>query len=306
MLGEDEDDAVVHMTSRVLHMTTRGRTLGLRGGGGEFDQAWVTVAHRMADSAGVVLRAHFRKPLRGDMNKADGSPVSEADRESEAAMRAVIQQAEASGEIPAAGVLGEEMGLTEAKEASRYTWVLDPIDGTKSFMAGKPTFGVLIALLRDGVPIMGVIDQPITRERWLGVEGRPTTLNGEVCRCDAVTKDMGDAILYCTTTAMFAKSGTDLAAFKRLEGETRFTIGSTDCYGYGLVASGHGGLVCEANLEPYDYFALVPILEGAGGFIGDWEGNRLTLASTGGRVLAAGNMVLADKALRLLSEGRTG
>lgn len=257
----------------------------------------------MADSAGVVLRACFRKPLKGDINKADGSPVSEADRQSEAAMRAVIQQAVESGELPEAGVLGEEMGLTPAASGSpsRFTWVLDPIDGTKSFMAGKPTFGVLIALLRDGVPVMGIIDQPITRERWVGVEGRKTTLNGEVCQTDQTTTGLENAILYCTSLTMFEGCEDGMKAFKRLEEQTRFTVGSSDCYGYGLIASGHGGLACEANLQPYDYFALVPIIEGAGGLVRDWEGNRLTLDYTGGKVLAAGNAVLANKALKLLS-----
>ena len=276
---------------------SRGR--GARG----VDKAWVTVAHRMADSAGVVLRAYFRKPLKGDVNKADGSPVSEADKQSEAAMRAVIEQAVESGELPEAGILGEEMGLTPAASGSksRFTWVLDPIDGTKSFMAGKPTFGVLIALLRDGVPVMGIIDQPITRERWVGVEGRQTTLNGEVCETDQRTERLQDAIMYCTSPTMFEGCEESMKAFKRLEEHTRFTVGSSDCYGYGLVASGYGGLACEANLQPYDYLALVPIIEGAGGLVRDWEGNRLRLGYTGDKVLAAGNAVLAHKALKLLS-----
>ncbi len=245
-------------------------------------------AARLADSAGVILREHFRCPAVVE-RKADGSPVTAADRAAEAAMRALIVE-----QYPAHGVIGEEEGAE--RSAARYVWVLDPIDGTQAFVTGKPSFGTLIALLEEGRPVLGLIDQPVTGERWLGRSGEGTTLNGTA----VATRDcaaLASAALYATTPHMF--DGSDARAFERLRGEVALTCYGADCYAYGLLASGFVDLVVEASLQPYDYCALVPVVEGAGGVMTDWEGKALGLESDG-RVIAAGTPALHGAALAIL------
>ncbi len=253
--------------------------------------AYARFAARLADGAGAILREHFRRPAAVE-RKADGSPVTAADRAAEAAMRALIAE-----QYPAHGVIGEEGGAE--RPAARYVWVLDPIDGTQAFVTGKPSFGTLIALLEDGIPVLGVIDQPITGERWLGRRGQGTTLNGAA----AGTRDcaaLASAALYATTPHMFG--GPAAAAFERLRGEVALTRYGADCYAYGLLASGFVDLVVEASLQPYDYCALVPVVEGAGGVMTDWEGRALGLDSDG-RVVAAGTPALHGAALAILGGG---
>jgi len=246
-------------------------------------------AQTLADRAGDILRRYFRTPIGFD-DKADASPVTIADREAEAAMRAAIAE-----RFPEDGILGEEMG-SERTDA-RFVWVLDPVDGTKSFISGKPLFGVLIGLAEEGRPAFGIIDQPITRERWCGGRGLPTTLNNAPQKTAAKTAP-GDAILYATTPYMF--EGADRDAFERLAKGVKHPLFGADCYAYGLLASGYADLVCEASLQPYDYFAPAAVIEGAGGVITDWDGKPLTIRS-GGRVLAAGNAALHRAALAILT-----
>jgi inositol-phosphate phosphatase/L-galactose 1-phosphate phosphatase/histidinol-phosphatase len=248
----------------------------------------VALAAALADLARPIIKAHFRTgTLISD--KADASPVTEADRAAEAAMRAAITEA-----LPDHGILGEEFG-PENTDAD-YVWVLDPIDGTKAFVTGKPLFGTLIALCYQGRPIIGVIDQPILDERWLGAAGRTSTLNGaEISTRAAAT--LKDAWLYATSPDMF--EGADSAAFARLGGAVKHTLYGADCYAYGLLSAGHTDLVCEASLKPYDYCAHVPIIEGAGGRMTDWSGEPLSIASDG-RVLAAGDGATHAAALGVL------
>ena len=174
--------------------------------------------------------------------------------------------------------------------------MLDPIDGTKSFIAGIPLFGILIALVENGAPVLGVIDQPILRERWVGAAGQPTRRNGTPVRSRACG-DLAQASLYATSPDMF---GAGRAAFGRLEGAVKATRFGADCYAYAQLASGFIDLVVEADLKPYDYCALVPVIEGAGGTITDWQGNKLGLKSDG-RVVAAGDGALAAKARAVLA-----
>lgn len=239
--------------------------------------AFVELAHRLADAAGPIIKRYFRSGAV-IVDKDDLSPVTVADRESEAAMRAIIAEAQ-----PAHGVLGEEMGADRAD--AEYVWVLDPIDGTKSFVTGKPLFGTLISLTHRGVPVIGIIDQPVLGERWLGIAGEAARFNGQTIKTRACAK-LADAWLYATTPQMFV--GADARAFENLAGSVKFPLYGADCYAYGMLAAGWTDLVCEASLKPYDWCALVPIVEGAGGRITDWEGRALTIAS-GGRVLAAGD-----------------
>jgi inositol-phosphate phosphatase/L-galactose 1-phosphate phosphatase/histidinol-phosphatase len=238
---------------------------------------FVAFADRLADAAGTVARRYFRTPVAVD-TKADQSPVTIADREAETAMRTLIADA-----YPAHGVLGEEHGASAT--GADHVWVLDPIDGTKSFISGVPLFGVLIALLREGRPILGIIEQPISRERWLGRAGAPSTLNGAPIKSRACPT-LGAASLFATTPDMF--QGADAAAFERLAKRVRLVRHGADCYAAGLLAMGFIDLVVESTLKPYDYCALVPVIEGAGGMVTDWAGRPLGLESDG-RMAAAGD-----------------
>jgi inositol-phosphate phosphatase / L-galactose 1-phosphate phosphatase / histidinol-phosphatase len=247
------------------------------------------LAEALADAAGAVIRPYFRQPIAVD-DKSDTSPVTIADREAEQAMRALI-----AAEFPADGIFGEEFGTV--REDAEWVWVLDPIDGTKSFISGIPLFGTLIALLHRGRPVLGIIDQPISHERWRGVAGQASTHNGNAIRARQCT-DLAAATLFATAPDMFR--GADAEAFARLKARAKLTRHGGDCYAYGLVASGFIDLVVEASLKPYDYCAIVPVVEGAGGAMTDWQGQPLGLASDG-RVVAAGDRALHKAALALLA-----
>jgi len=239
--------------------------------------AFVILAERLAEAVRPIVMGYFRSGVTID-DKADTTPVTVADREAETAMRRLIADA-----CPDHGILGEEYGADRVD--ATCVWVLDPIDGTKSFVTGKPLFGTLIALLREGTPIVGVIDMPALGERWIGVDGRPTTFNGRPARVRPCP-DLDRAWLYASSPHMFP--GADAEAFERLRLRCRAAIYGADCYAYGLLASGTVDLVCEATTKPHDYCALVPVVTGAGGMISDWRGRPLGLESDG-RVLAAGD-----------------
>jgi inositol-phosphate phosphatase/L-galactose 1-phosphate phosphatase/histidinol-phosphatase len=251
--------------------------------------AFLDLALRLADAAGPIIKRHFRSGAT-IVDKDDLSPVTIADRDSEAAMREIIAR-----DAPLHGVLGEEFGAERID--AEYVWVLDPIDGTKSFVTGKPLFGTLISLTHRGTPIIGIIDQPVLNERWVGVAGSPTRLNAQPIATRPCAT-LADAWMYATTPQMFV--GPDETAYNRLAGAVKFPMYGADCYAYGLLAAGWTDLVCEASLKPYDWCALVPIVEGAGGRISDWQGRALTLEPVG-RVLAAGDPALHDQALALLN-----
>lgn len=240
-------------------------------------QPFIDLAHRLADASAVVIRQHFRTPVAVD-DKFDDSPVTIADRDSETVMRDMVAQA-----FPDHGIVGEEHGVTNP--GAEWVWVFDPIDGTKAFITGKPSFGTLIALLRDGVPVLGMINQPIIHERWVGATGRGATLNGAVIRtraCDA----LGKASMYTTDPTMF--KGGDMDAFRRLESQVKLRRFGADCYAYGLLAGGWIDLVCEADLKLYDFAAIMPIITEAGGLVTDWQG-KIPGFDTDGRILAAGD-----------------
>ncbi len=249
----------------------------------------LALAGRLADAAGAVAMRHFRGALAVDA-KADASPVTVADREAELAMRSILE-----AERPEHGIFGEEHG--RARLDAEYVWVLDPIDGTKSFVIGKPLFGNLIALLHRGRPLVGIINCPALGERWVGMAGRPTTLNGKPVKSRAGIEPAA-AWLATTTPEMF--TGGDADAFARLRRGVRHAVYGGDCHSYGLLASGTLDLVAEANMQPYDYMALVPVIEGAGGVVTDWQGAALSIESDG-RVLAAGDAALHAAARRLLA-----
>jgi len=196
--------------------------------------------------------------------------------------------------FPRHGVIGEEYGRD--RDDAEFVWVLDPIDGTKSFISGVPLFGTLIALTRNGRPVLGVIDQPISRERWIGAHGAPTTMNGRPVRTRSIGS-LSAATLFATTPDMF--KGRDAAAFVRAAAAAKLVRYGADCYAYGLVALGCIDAVVEAELKPYDFAAMVPIVEGAGGVATDWAGRSLDIRSDG-RVAVAGDRSVHAELLALL------
>ena len=255
-------------------------------------EEWVELAHDLADLARPIAARYFRTPL-DIVSKADESPVTIADRTIEEAMRAEIER-----RFPHHGILGEEHGSVRLD--AEAVWVLDPIDGTKAFISGMPLFGTLIACCIGGVPVIGIIDQPIQRERWAGVAGQRSTYNGAPIRASGKT-DLSDAILYSTGPEMFEDTPEE-QGFESLKAKTALTRYSGDCYAHALLASGHVDLVVESGLQPYDYCALVPVIEGAGGVITDWDGQGLTIASDG-RTVSSGSRTLHGKALETLRHG---
>lgn len=255
-------------------------------------ESFLTLAEAMADAARQVTLKYFRQPL-DTIRKADDTPVTAADRETEALLRAMIAEA-----FPEHGVIGEEEGA-DRPEAS-HVWVLDPIDGTKKYITGHPMFGTLIALLREGEPILGVIDFPALGERWLGGRGRGAFFSNGAgkqqvsCRPCA---DLSQAALYTTAPEMF--QGADTQAFGRLRRSVWFPLYGGECYAYGLLSSGRADIVIEADMGIYDYLSHVAVVTEAGGSITDWEGRPLGLES-GGKVIAAGDPDCHAAALALL------
>ncbi len=250
---------------------------------------YLTTALEAIDTARKITSKYFRTPLEID-NKLDQTPVTIADRETESAMRTLIL-----GKHPDHGFFGEESG--DQTDSQQWRWIIDPIDGTKSYATGKPTFGTLIALLYDELPVLGIIDHGALKERWIGIHGRPTTFNGTTCTTSSV-QNLLQATIYTTTLDMFDQKSFN--QYSKLSEECRFRAFGGDCYSYGLLSSGYTDLVCEADLKPFDYLALVPVVEGAGGIITDWKGNSLSLHS-GDQVLAAANSTLHRAALERLN-----
>lgn len=253
------------------------------------EKPFLQLAEQLANAAAVVVRRHFRTPI-AIADKDDASPVTIADRDAESAMRTLIEAT-----FPSHGIIGEEFGAKSPD--AEWVWVLDPIDGTKAFITGKPSFGTLIGLMHRGRPVLGVIDQAITRERWVGAVGHGSTLNGEPIRCRPCP-DLALAALYTTDPVLF-EGGEDRAAYDRLEQAVKLHRYGTDCYAYGLLAAGFVDVVCEAQLKLHDFIALAPVIEGAGGMMTDWSGQPLTQTSDG-RVLAAGDPACHAQALARL------
>jgi histidinol phosphatase-like enzyme (inositol monophosphatase family) len=251
----------------------------------------IAAACAAADVAGAVIRPFFRAGITTDQ-KADRSPVTIADRTAEQAMRAVLSE-----RFPSHGIMGEEFGLDRPAAAMR--WVLDPIDGTRAFITGRPTFGTLIALFQDDRPIIGIIDQPVTCERWIGAVGRATTFHGRFggvagCRPCPV---LADAELSCTSPEMLAA---DTPRWERLRRAVRRNYWGGDCYAHGLVALGQIDIIAESDMKVWDWGPLVPVIEGAGGSVTDWQGHALQPGGDG-RVLSVGDKALLPAILRELN-----
>ena len=246
----------------------------------------------LAAVSGETIRPFFRSALGVENKSRSGGfdPVTAADRAAEAAMRALIKR-----NFPEHGVVGEELGAD--RPDAEYVWVLDPIDGTKSFICGLPAWGTLIALTRRGVPIYGMMHQPFTREHFSG-DGRGASYRGpagdralQVRPCAALS----DAIML--TTSPLLMNEVDRQAFRRVEKEVRLSRYGGDCYAYCVLAAGHIDLVIETELKPHDVLALIPIIEGAGGIITTWENGR---PHNGGRIVAAGDKRVHAQAMDVL------
>jgi myo-inositol-1(or 4)-monophosphatase len=248
---------------------------------------------RLATASGETILPFFRTSLsiEDKSGNRDFDPVTEADRAAEAVMRRLIK-----ANLPQHGIVGEEFG-NERIDAD-YVWVLDPIDGTKSFIAGFPTWGTLIALLHKGTPVFGMMHQPFIGERFSGdnASARYQGPSGErrlaVRRCASLKE------ATCYTTSPLLMNEADRAAFSRVQDAARLARYGGDCYSYCMLAAGHLDLVVETELKPYDIAALIPIVTGAGGIVTTWDGGP---AQNGGRIVAAGDRRVHEEVLKLLN-----
>jgi myo-inositol-1(or 4)-monophosphatase len=249
--------------------------------------------NRLATVSGETILPFFRTSLSVEDKSKNHNfdPVTEADRAAEAVMRRLIK-----ANFPQHGIVGEEFG--NEREDADYVWVLDPIDGTKSFIGGFPIWGTLIALQHKGMPVFGMMHQPFIGERFVGDSGSANSKgpSGErrlnVRRCEKLDE------ATCYTTSPLLMNAADRAAFGRVEQAVRLTRYGGDCYSYCMLAAGHLDLVIETGLKSYDIAALIPIIAGAGGIVTNWEGNS---AQNGGRIVAAGDRRVHEAALKLLA-----
>lgn len=252
---------------------------------------------RLADAAAAAILPHFRTELAVE-NKLEGAfdPVTVADKAGEVAMRELIEAT-----YPDHGILGEEFGNVGLDR--ERVWVLDPVDGTRSFIAGIPLWGTLIGLRAGGRAVQGMMAQPFTGERFYG-DGATATYSGPGGERPLRTRpcaDVSQATLFTTSLRPFSDS--EREAYLSIEGQARLVRYSADCYAYCMVAAGQADLVIEAGLQPYDITALIPVLEGAGGVVTSWTGGS---AVDGGRVVASGDARLHDQVLKMLASGVSG
>ncbi len=257
-------------------------------------KAELEFAHVLADISADAILPYFRKPVavKNKAGPAAFDPVTAADRAAERAIRKAVM-----ARFPDHGIIGEEYGTVAGK--GRYRWLIDPIDGTRAFITGSPLWGTLIGLMDGPRPILGLMNQPFTGERfwsdgrvarWRGPDGKTRRLETRACA------RLADAILTSTHPDLFASAG-EIAGFGELKSRARMTRYGGDCYGYCLLAAGSTDLIVEAGLKPYDIVALMPIIEAAGGIVSTWEGGS---AAEGGRIIAAGDRRVHQEALAIL------
>ena len=262
---------------------------------------FVPFAIELAEAANGETLKYWRRKSFAVETKGDESPVTIADKNAESAMRKLVKS-----RYPSHAIFGEEHGIelgekSEGGDGHEYLWVFDPIDGTKSFITGKPLWGTLIALLRDGEPVLGVLEQPVLKERWIGCKGTQTTFNGNPVSVHGdEQKELNEALMYSTTPLMFYDENE--VRYERLKRDVKIPMFGCDCYAYGLLTSGFCDIVCEADLKPYDYMALVPIVLGAGGKMTDWEGEELKFVVGEGDGQSFQGEVLATASERLWKE----
>ncbi len=263
--------------------------------GSKVDKEIVEFAQHLADCARETIRraALDEKCALKPLDKDDGSPVTALDREVEVRLRESIRK-----RYPEHGVIGEEFGAD--RPGAEQVWVLDPIDGTKAFVARLPVYGTLIALARDRHPVLGVVDHPLLCERWTGIGGEGTWCNGERIRLGETPRELAE-----TTVAISAPDsciGEDAKALQRLVEASKWRVYGGNCYGLARVSSGHVNIALEAKAGIYDYCALLPVVVNAGGVMSGWKGEALTIDLVpGGRILASNNPALHRQAMACLA-----
>jgi inositol-phosphate phosphatase/L-galactose 1-phosphate phosphatase/histidinol-phosphatase len=258
------------------------------------NQEIINFANHLADISGEVIRKYFRQDF-AEIKKNNQTPVTLADKEAEQIMRNAIAK-----QFPDHGIIGEEFGNVNPN--AKYQWVLDPIDGTVSFVMGRPIFGTLIALAFEGKPILGIINQPINNELWCGIIGDKSTLNNKKIQTRNCL-NLSESIL-CSTSPFFFQ-GKDLEMLNKIASQTKYQsqggiIYGGDCYLFGLLAMGQIDIIIEQGLNNFDFMALVPVVKAAGGVITDWEGKELDINSDG-KILACGDFEMHKKILAIIN-----
>jgi histidinol phosphatase-like enzyme (inositol monophosphatase family) len=257
------------------------------------DGATIEFAHRLADAAGEVIRPYFRQRIDVvDKGKGAFDPVTAADRGAEEALRKLIARERSDDAI-----LGEEYGHTPG--TSGRTWVLDPVDGTRAFITGRHTWGTLIALEENDKRILGIIDQPVLRERFIGFDGK-TEMHAGGAATPLKTRScarLADAIVS-TTHPWGYFTDSEREAFEALAHASRMSYFGGDCYAYALLAMGYIDVIAESGLRAWDVAALIPVVEGAGGVVSDWNGNPVPFE--GGHLIAAGDPRVHAEAVKML------
>ncbi len=258
-------------------------------------QDLIAIADAALDASGAAICPYFRVGLSAD-DKSDESPVTAADRKAEEVLRAALAKA-----TPEFGIIGEE--FPSHNTGAKYVWVIDPIDGTRAFITGRTSFTTLLGLLEDGVPVLGFIDQPVTRERWAGGRGVGPRFTGSYGGTPGTRQDvaLAGAEFSATSPEMIAGAGAEAVnRFNMLKQAAKRTYWGGDAYSYGLLALGQIDLIAEHDLKPWDWAALGPVIESAGGVVTDWAGAPLRLGCDGS-VLASANAQLHKEALAVLN-----
>jgi histidinol phosphatase-like enzyme (inositol monophosphatase family) len=254
----------------------------------EFDE-FTVFAGQLADAARLSVR-ELAGPAPDPIQKGDGSPVTVVDQAVEDRLREMIAET-----YPEHGIVGEERGAAGIDK--EFIWFIDPIDGTLPFLGGFPVYGTLLALVRDQAPVLGIIEMPVTGERWVGCQGLATTHNGTQVRTRACS-DLSVALMSTSNPDFYAEA--DRPALDRMRAATRWTVYGGSCMAYGRIASGRIDVGIDVAFDPLDYLALVPVINGAGGVITDWGGNPLTLQSDD-RIIAAGDFGIHRETLAVLA-----
>ena len=254
----------------------------------------ISFINEIADESEIITKKYFRLP-NDEIEKNDGSPVTKADREIEEILRKKIMK-----KFPHHGIIGEEFG--DYNIDAEFKWILDPIDGTSSFIIGRPNFGTLIALSYQEKSILGLMTQAITQERWIGIDGEGSFLNGKKIQTRKSCTALSDAVL-CTTSSFFFQ-GDDEKKFRNLSASTKYqnfggVVYGGDCYLYAMLASGFIDVVIDPGLKIYDYAALIPIIKNAGGIVSNWNGEELKLQS-GAKMLACANKEIQKQVIKIL------
>jgi len=253
-------------------------------------EEFLSFSNHLADESAKIIKQYFRKSLSID-NKEDNSPVTIADKNTELRIRELIKN-----NYPSHGILGEEFESINVD--SEYLWVIDPIDGTRSFIAGHKDFGTLIALLQKKKPIIGIINCPMHDERWVGVRGRKTLMNAEEVKTSNITSlDKS----YICTSGLYFDNDHFRKGFDKIIKHTRYHRFGGDCYMYGMVASGLIEIVVEDTLKVHDFMALIPVIEGAGGKVSDKYGRTININSEGS-IIASANADLHNQVIQIINK----